>query len=88
MFSELTSGSSVCNTKCNYKLDQKCEVVFYQDDEKNRYIATTMKLFFEEVLMTKNEYFGLVCSYIWYKSNKTINKKIVTLKACGKPKQS
>jgi hypothetical protein len=28
-----------CHTKCNYKIGQICEVIFYQDDENNCCIA-------------------------------------------------
>ena len=55
-----------CNTKCNYKIGQICEVIFYQDDENNCCIAIVMELFFEEVMIKKNEQIGLICSYIWY----------------------
>ena len=24
----------ISNAKCNYEIDQRCEVIFYQDDEK------------------------------------------------------
>ena len=57
------------NTKCNYKIGQICEVIFYQDDENNCCIAIVMELFFEEVMIKKNEQIGLICSYIWYYFN-------------------
>jgi hypothetical protein len=47
-------------TKCNYKIGQICEVIFYQDDENNCYIAIVMELFFEEVMIKKNEQIGLL----------------------------
>ncbi len=57
-----------CNTKCNYKIGQICEVIFYQDDQNNCGIAIVMELFFDEVMIKKNEQIGLICSYIWYKA--------------------
>jgi hypothetical protein len=48
------------NTKCNYKIGQICEVIFYQDDENNCCIAIVMELFFEEVMIKKNEQIGLL----------------------------
>jgi hypothetical protein len=54
------------NTKCNYKIGQICEVIFYQDDENNCCIAIVMELFFEEVMIKKNKQIGIICSYIWY----------------------
>ncbi len=62
------AGLTSVNTKCNYKIGQICEVIFYQDDENNFCIAIVMELFFEEVMIKKNEQIGLICSYIWYKS--------------------
>ena len=53
-------------TKCNYKIGQICEVIFYQDDGNNCCIAIVIELFFEEVTIKKNEQIGLICSYIWY----------------------
>ena len=47
-------------TKCNYKIGQICEVIFYQDDENNCCIAIVMELFFEEVMIKKNEQIGLL----------------------------
>lgn len=65
-------------TKCNYKLVRKCEVIFYQDDEKKYCIAAAhmlaqtyticlpMEHFFEKELMKKNEQIGLIYGYYWY----------------------
>ena len=60
------SACKNCYTKCNYKIGQICEVIFYQDDENNCCIAIVMELFFEEVMIKKNEQIGLICSYVWY----------------------
>lgn len=43
-------------TKCNYKFGYIGDVIFYQDDEKNLCVAKATELFFEEVLMKKNEH--------------------------------
>jgi len=69
--------SNGSNTKCNYKIGQICEVIFYQDDENNCCIAIVMELFFEEVMIKKNEQIGLICSYIWYNLNKLHRPKNV-----------
>ena len=45
---------------------QICEVIFYQDDGNNCCIAIVIELFFEEVMIKKNEQIGLICGYIWY----------------------
>jgi hypothetical protein len=37
------------------KIVQRCEVVFFQDNDKNHCIAFATELFFEEVLRKKNE---------------------------------
>jgi hypothetical protein len=42
-------------TKCVYKIVQRCEVIFYQDNEKNSSIAVAMELFFEEEWRKKNK---------------------------------
>lgn len=41
---------------------------------KNRFIALVMELFFEEVLMKKNEYIGLNYKGIWYYLTTTTEK--------------
>ena len=51
-------------TKCFYNISQICELIYYQDDEKKCYIAIVMELFFEKVLMKKNEQIELICSCI------------------------
>ncbi len=53
-------------TKCNYKIGQICEVIFYQDDENNCCIAIVMELFFEEVMIKKGKHVGLNYISIWY----------------------
>jgi hypothetical protein len=54
------------NTNYVYKIVQRFEVIFYQDDSKNRCIAMSTELFFEEVLMKKNENIGLIYKNNWY----------------------
>jgi hypothetical protein len=44
-----------CYTISGYKIDQRCEVIFFQDDDKNHCIAFATELFFEEILEKKNE---------------------------------
>ena len=38
-----------------YKIDQRCEVIIFQDNDKNHCIAFATELFFEEILEKKNE---------------------------------
>ncbi len=45
---------------------QRFEVIFYQDDSKNRCIAGSMELFFEEVMMKKNEKIRVIYRYNWH----------------------
>ncbi len=47
--------NSRINTISGYKIDQRCEVIFFQDDDKNHCIAFATELFFEEILEKKNE---------------------------------
>jgi hypothetical protein len=42
-------------TISGYKIDQRCEVIFFQDEDKNHCIAFATELFFEEILEKKNE---------------------------------
>ena len=42
-------------TISGYKIGQRCEVIFIQDDDKNHCIAFATELFFEEILEKKNE---------------------------------
>jgi len=42
-------------TISGYKTDQRREVIFFQDDDKNHCIAFATELFFEEILKKKNE---------------------------------
>jgi hypothetical protein len=49
------STSLVPYTNYIYKKVRRCEVIFYKDNQKNRCIAYATELFFEEVLMKKNE---------------------------------
>jgi hypothetical protein len=42
-----------CYTISGYKIDQRCEVIFFQDDDKNHCIAFATELFFEEILEKK-----------------------------------
>ncbi len=46
-------------SKCNFDLDQRCLVIFYQGDEKNRCIALPTELFFKEALMKKSKQIGV-----------------------------
>jgi hypothetical protein len=43
------------NTISGYKIGQRCEVIFFQDDDKNHCIAFATELFFEEILEKRNE---------------------------------
>ncbi len=45
---------------------QRFEVIFYQDNSKHRCNTGPMELFFEEVMMKKNEKIGLIYSYNWH----------------------
>ncbi len=65
-FSKANFANCINHTKCNYEIDQRCDVTFHQDNEKNPCIALTMEGFFEDVLMKKNKQIGLFCRYIWY----------------------
>jgi hypothetical protein len=42
-------------TISGYKIAQRCEVIFFQDNDKNHCIAFATELFFEEALAKKNE---------------------------------
>jgi hypothetical protein len=54
------------NTKHNYKMVHKCDLIFCQEDKKIVAYQLDTELFFEDLLVKKNEQNGLFCSYIWY----------------------
>ena len=55
------------NTNCAYKIVQRNEEIFYQDDEKNSCVTKATELFFEEVLIKKNKFIGRLYMRHWYK---------------------
>ena len=44
----------------------KCDLIFCQEDKKIVAYQLDTELFFEDLLVKKNEQNGLFCSYIWY----------------------
>ncbi len=54
-FEEKTGTYFISYTISGYKIDQRCEVIYFQDDDKNHCIAFATELFFEEILEKKNE---------------------------------
>lgn len=47
--------SNISNTISGYKIAQRFEAIFFQDNDKNHCIAFATELFFEEALEKKNE---------------------------------